>query len=96
MDFLPHNYYIKDSKLVIFDTEPMSLTSFQLPCVSSTLRVARINFKNVERNFAGIPEAKILVDEAKRSITHISSQERELLFRAVSFTLVVLWESCTS
>lgn len=90
LDFLPSNYYIKDGKLVIFDTEPMSLTFAHLLCVSPTLRVARINFKNLERNFIGIPEAKIFVDEAKRSITQIRAQERKQFPRAVCITLVFL------
>lgn len=90
LDFLPHNYYIKDGKMVIFDTEPMSLTPLHLLCVSPTLRVARINFKNLKRNFSNIPEAKVLVDEAKRSITQIRAQERERFPRAVCIILVFL------
>lgn len=90
LDFLPHNYYIKDGKLVIFDTEPMSLTFIHLFCVSPTLRAARINFKNLERNFTEIPEAKILVDEAKRSIKQIRTQEREKFPHVVCITLIFL------
>jgi hypothetical protein len=90
LDFLWFNIYVKEGKMVLFDTEPMSLMWPSFLCISPSLKAARINLNNMARTFAELPEASPIVNKAISSIRKIREQERKKMTRVVCIALLVL------
>jgi len=91
LDFHPNNFYIKNGTLVLFDTEGMGLLS---PfCVSSRLKAARINFRNLIRSFHGFNDERILTNRAQSAIKAINSEEKRRL-KQIVFAAAIVLVSC--
>ncbi len=76
IDFHFQNFYIKDKKWVLFDTEPMKLTLLsRVFSVSTSLTEAKVNYENVRQKFESIPEAKIIVEKCVKAKKKIQIEE---------------------
>lgn len=91
VDFHLWNFYIKDQKLVLFDTEPMALTlASRMVCISPALKESRVNYENVKRVFADVHEAKEIVHECDKAIRTVRLKEFTLFIQTVTLIAMVI------